>query len=145
MLLALPFLALSLLSVTPQTQDEQALQKFYSEIWSPYCKGNSLLECPSGQATELRDRIRQAREAGMSFDQIKADLEVEYGKSLSMTPQVGARGRMAYWIPWIALFAIFGVLAWYWKSRIRTQDLKPTATSEKLSDEIESQIAERLK
>jgi cytochrome c-type biogenesis protein CcmH/NrfF len=134
-----------LLAVAPQTAQDQELQKFYSEVWSPYCKGNSLLECPSGQADKLRQKIRLARESGRSFENIRAELEQEYQQSLRMTPQSGVRGKLAYAIPWLALMAILIVLVFYWRARVRPQGSIKVRSSQPLPHDIQNEIEERMR
>ena len=138
-------LSLLLFSLTPQSPEEQDLQKFYSEIWSPYCKGNSLLECPSGQAENLRLRIRAERAEGKTFSMIRAGLENEYKSSLRMTPEMGARGRMAYLIPWVALLSILIVLFFYWRSRMRPATETLQSKASQLPDSVEAEIEERMR
>jgi cytochrome c-type biogenesis protein CcmH/NrfF len=64
-------------------------------IWSPYCKGVSLLECPSSQAEKLREEIYARLEAGESTDQIIDSLNVRYGNQLRMQPSSSGRESLA--------------------------------------------------
>lgn len=130
---------------TPQSTEDQALQKFYSDIWSPYCKGNSLQECPSGQAEALRQKIREAHARGESFESIRKRLEQEYQKPLRMLPEANFRGKLAYSIPWIALLGIVLALFAYWKTRIRSPEPLNKADNSTLSSELEKEIADRMK
>jgi len=137
--------SLFVIANAPQTAEDQVLQKFFTDIWSPYCKANSLQECPSGQAEDLRQRIREAHAKGESFESIRRRLEQEYQKPLRMMPEANWRGKLAYSIPWVAILAIVIALFAYWKSRIRTpQSTTPTGGAV-LSSEVEKEIAERMK
>lgn len=133
----------------PLTADEQSLQRFYGEIWSPYCRGNSLLECPSGQAEDLRQKIRQQYEAGRPLDEIKASLEQTYGGKLTMKPEEGFRGSLAYSIPWIAFILVALVLIVYWMKRVRRSVADPNppqvTSHAALSPELERDLKERLR
>ena len=66
---------------TPQDPSD-----FFSRIWSPYCKGVSLLECPSGQAEDLRKEIRARVNAGENIDVIFSEINQKHDNKLRMTP-----------------------------------------------------------
>jgi len=138
-------LCLFFIANAPQNAEDQALQKFYSDIWSPYCKGNSLQDCPSGQAEILRQKIREAHAQGESFESIRRRLEQEYQKPLRMMPESNLRGKLAYSIPWIALLGIVISLFVYWRTRIRTPATEARAPTASLSADLEKEIAERMK
>ena len=125
--------------------NDQTIQKFLSETWSPYCKGNSLLDCPSSQAEELRQSIRHQYEQGKSLDEIKVELEKVYGDKLKMTPDSNWRGELAYVLPWLAFCLCIGAVILFWRRKKKNPSLKvinpSTATS---SSTIEKEIQERL-
>ncbi len=83
---------------------EQQAQTLFRDIWSPYCKGVSLLECPSSQAENLRSIIRQKLQAGEKPETIMATLKTEFGNTLRMQPAFEGRESLAYTIPWITFF-----------------------------------------
>ncbi len=113
-------------------------------IWSPYCKGISLLECPSSRAEELRDSIRSEWEAGKSVADIKVQLRSSYGNQLRMEPETSLRGQLAYAIPWIAFLMTSILVGIYWRKRTKPtigpqSSLQSPKTSEVL-DEIERRL-----
>lgn len=112
--------------------DTQELKDFYQRVWSPYCKGNSLLECPSGLAEDLRDELRKRYQGGASLADLELYLVERYGNQIKMLPEKGERGMRAYWIPWLLVFFTLWGLALFWRKRIR----KPN--SEKSSAGLES-------
>lgn len=133
-------------------RDPQELQAFFQRVWSPYCKGNSLLECPSGQAIELRDTLKAAYEGGASFVELEAQLKQMYGDQIYMEPPSNWRGQLAYTLPWIAFFIVVTGLFFFWKKRTRDplsqqpatpNSSRPIADSEELR-RIEEEIQERL-
>ncbi len=144
-MLALVFSMLFIANAPPQSVEDQALHQFYSDIWSPYCKGNSLQDCPSGQADDLRQKIRQAYMQGESFESIRRRLEQEYQKPLRMMPEANWRGKLAYSIPWLAILGIVLALFAYWKTRIHAPSPTARSASSTLSTDLEKEIAERMK
>lgn len=136
-------------------ESEQTLNEFYQKVWSPYCKGNSLLECPSSQAEELRDELGKRYEAGASLDELRVFLKQLYGDQVRMEPENNLRGLLAYLIPWLAFMFVAVGLYFYWQKRIRprkkssqqTETKKPgsaSQTSNENQKEIEEELRERL-
>lgn len=136
-------------------ESEQTLNEFYQKVWSPYCKGNSLLECPSGQAEELRDELGKRYEAGASLDDLRVFLKGIYGDQVRMEPENNLRGLLAYLIPWLAFIFVAVGLYFYWQKRIRPRkkSVEKARASEMNSKheassanqkEIEEELRERL-
>ncbi|MGA0162636.1 MAG: cytochrome c-type biogenesis protein [Bdellovibrionota bacterium] len=121
------------------------LNDLMKNIWSPYCKGISLLECPSSKAEELRDSIRVEFESGKSIAEIKASLRSRYGNQLRMEPETQGRGQLAYMIPWIAFLIAAILIAIYWRKR--TKPVSSSLTNEKSaeSNEVLEEIERRLR
>ncbi|TVQ77677.1 MAG: hypothetical protein EA369_08820 [Bradymonadales bacterium] len=125
----------------------QDLKLFYQRVWSPYCKGNSLLECPSGTAEALRDEIRRRYEAGASFEELEAFLIDRYGSEVKMLPTEDFRGSLAYSIPYVLFYLALLFLVIYWASRIRSLSQSKASTHDAPNQprrEIESELDERL-
>lgn len=87
---------------TSNTLTQERANELFQNIWSPYCKGVSLLECPSGQAENLRQKVREQIELGASDQEIQDNLLNIYGASLRMVPSSSGRESLAYSLPWIA-------------------------------------------
>lgn len=124
-------------------EEEVELNQFMGNVWSPYCKGISLLECPSGQAEDLRKQVRQLHQEGASIDEIQGALRAEYGNEIRMTPPDQGRGNLAYSLPWIAFILVCIFVAIYWSRRGRKpkekklqQDVS-TEERQKIESEIE--------
>ncbi|MBN8555678.1 MAG: cytochrome c-type biogenesis protein CcmH [Deltaproteobacteria bacterium] len=108
------FLFLALISAAPSSQDPYEL---FGQIWSPYCKGNSLLECPSSQAQELREEIVLRMKNGEKSEDLLKELNARYDNKLRMTPKGEGRESLAYIVPWILfVLGIFSVLI-FWKRK----------------------------
>lgn len=125
---------------TPPSEDPAEL---FRKIWSPYCKGISLLECPSSQAEDLRMLIRREMQSGKTQAEVWEDLQKKYGDQLRMVPDAGGRESLAYWLPYIAFsLAALGTLV-FWlrrkKSRPAQSESKKQATA-KVSEALQERI-----
>jgi cytochrome c-type biogenesis protein CcmH/NrfF len=125
-------------SLTPQQEEAAKLMK---EIWSPYCKGNSLLECPSSKAEDLREEIYARMQSGESREQVIESLKGRYGDSLTMSPGTSGREGWAHRLPWI--FSALGVLlvAIFWLTRPRK---RPPPQRIQIDDKMKEKILREL-
>lgn len=128
---------------------DEKINEFYQRVWSPYCPGNSLLECPSSQAEELREELKRRYQAGQSMTELENFLKSTYGDRVRMEPPKTFRGSLAYFIPWLAFLIVLIFLAFYWKKRIRPLKKIKTNTEAPAQQnphqtEIEKQIEEEL-
>jgi len=126
-------------------QPQEAAQKL-KNIWSPYCKGISLLECPSSQAEKLREEIYSRMAGGESFDAIFTDLNARYDNSLRMSPEGSGRESLAYWLPWIAFAIVISLVTLIWRKK--SAPPSPAATQPLSSDlqaKIERDLNDQLK
>lgn len=127
-------LSFQFIDVTAAEGDKS--QDLFRQIWSPYCKGVSLLECPSSQAQQLRDEIRHRLEAGEKSEDVLTELQSKYGDKLRMEPKAAGRELLAFVIPWIMLLiAAVGVLIFWILRKKKTKNqaappLQPAASSE---------------
>ena len=91
----------------PATSGAAASEDGYTmELWtglmSPFCPGRLLIDCPSGQAEALRQRIAQEEAAGRSRDDVVAGIYDEYGEIIWQAPRAVGFGWAAYVIPGVA-------------------------------------------
>lgn len=136
-----------LISANPGETPED-LQALLKNIWSPYCKGISLLECPSGQAEKLRDEIRARYFAGETIEVIKKDLAATYGGQLRMLPTKDGREGLAYWLPYVLfVLGIAAVSTIWWRTRKRKVEAPavPSSAASSVSPEMLEKIESRLK
>ncbi len=132
---------LSLFSLALYAEESgEVMQK----IWSPYCKGVSLLECPSSKAETLRAEIRQRMGSGETFESVFADLSQRYGPSLRMAPETSGREGLAYWLPYIlfGFIAVGVVIFWIRRGRQPKKAASPLRSIQ--NPQIESQILKDL-
>ncbi len=119
----------------------------FRKIWSPYCKGVSLLECPSSQAEDLRNEIRRRINNGEKMDIIWTDLQAKYGNQLRMDPDQGGRENLAYSIPYIGIGVVITLLALFWLSRRSGRKKLPmnVEAPSQISKDMENKILKDLK
>lgn len=74
-------------------------KEIYYQIYSPYCPGRALADCPTEQATKLKDRIINELEAGKSKDAILGGLYSEFGDRIRAVPAAEGFGLLVWVIP----------------------------------------------
>lgn len=106
--------------------DARARGLFHS-LMSPYCPGSLLAECPSSQATVLRDSVRARLVRGQSDEQIRQDLVAVYGSEILASPPFEGLGTLT----WLGAGAIFlgglGVAAGWLRWRRTPGSVSPQA------------------
>lgn len=119
----------ALLTAVPAGAAEDS---YYYELWnglmSPFCPGRSLMDCPSGQATELREWIQAQDEAGQSRDAVETALYERFGDAILQAPRAEGFGLAAYLVPMVAILFGTGVVATFLiRQRRRAQPAEPAA------------------
>lgn len=130
--------ALALLSASPQEDPYEV----FRQIWSPYCKGNSLLECPSSQAQELREQIILRMKNGEKGEDLLKEINAQFDNKLRMTPKTEGRESLAYILPWVLFFIGVGFVLLFWKKRKR--NAPHTSTSHRVDSNIQNKILRDL-
>ena len=92
-------------NVVADNIDRTAAQ-FFDTVMSPYCPGRTLSACPSDDARILRDEIRAKLAAGVSADEVQAQLKTRFG-NISGEPDGAGASKMAY--VGIIVFFVLGV------------------------------------
>jgi cytochrome c-type biogenesis protein CcmH len=85
--------------------DRQANQ-IYQQVFSPFCPGRSLNDCPSSKAHDLKKEMRQKLEQGIAPDVVLEQVFQQYGDQYRAVPQYAGFGRLVWWAP--ALFLALG-------------------------------------
>ncbi len=144
-----PFLVLVLLVVLAgpaAAAPEDVANRLSNEIMSPFCPGVTLHDCPSKEADDLRERIRNWSAEGWSEDQIMTELTAEYGPGISAVPP-GDVGVLAPWVlpALVAAGGLFftGALARRW-TRAREEDRKREGLEERRALRISPEQRHRL-
>ncbi len=81
-----------------ETLDREATQ-IYQQVFSPFCPGRSLNDCPSSKATELKTEMRQKLESGVSSDEILKDVFARYGDKYRTVPRFQGVGALVWLVP----------------------------------------------
>jgi cytochrome c-type biogenesis protein CcmH/NrfF len=76
------------------------------DLMSPFCPGRSLAECPSPQADQLRLWIIEQARAGVTREEVEAELAANFGDQIRQTPRAEGIGLVAYAVP--AGFVVVG-------------------------------------
>ena len=96
------------------TLKEEALDReattLYQQVFSPFCPGRSLNDCPSSKAAELKDQMRAELEAGKAPEVILNEVFRKFGDQYRAVPQFTGVGIFVWLVP-IAFVAIGLMLA----------------------------------
>jgi cytochrome c-type biogenesis protein CcmH/NrfF len=116
----------------------------YQQVFSPFCPGRSLNDCPSSKAGELKDEMRAELEAGKSPEVILNEVFQKYGDQYRAVPQFSGVGVLVWLVP-IGFVAIgFAVAVGVSISRKRTSSASVASQKPALSAEEERRIQEEL-
>lgn len=141
-------LAAGLLAAAPApAADDSYAMDLYTGLMSPYCPGRALLDCPSGQAAELRDWIAVQEQEGRPRGEVEAELYARYGDVILQAPRVEGFGLVAYLLPIVA-FLIGGAIVWVFMRRQAAAGAGAAASPlprVPLDPELERRIDEELR
>lgn len=125
----------------PADQEGRA-QKIFDTVFSPFCPGRLLRDCPTFKATDLKNTIRSSVAAGRSDEEIVADLVNAYGNSIKALPEKHGFGLVAWVAPF--LFFLGGLcLLWAWLKRSRGQEVATTAQAS-INPDMQAKIDREL-
>jgi cytochrome c-type biogenesis protein CcmH/NrfF len=79
-------------------------QRIEGQVWSPYCPGRLLIDCPTTQASELRAEISRRIARGQSSDDVMRWIRLNYGNEAIARPS--GHDTVLIWSFPVALFAI---------------------------------------
>lgn len=116
----------------------------YQQVFSPFCPGRSLNDCPSSKAGELKDEMRAQLEAGKSGEEILQGVFQKYGDQYRAVPKFAGVGILVWLVP--ASFVVVGLVVAVSLS-IRKKRGAPSAANaptSPLSAEDERRIQEEL-
>jgi cytochrome c-type biogenesis protein CcmH/NrfF len=121
-----------------ESQEEIALRahRMSREVMSPFCPGRTLADCPSPDATRLREQIRDQLAAGVNEATVRSELEQLYGDAVIGVPRTG----LGWALPSLLLLLGAGALAFALR-RLSTSTPDPTPV---VSAELESELDREL-
>ena len=91
----------SLVEPTHSPEIEAMAGEIFGEVLSPFCPGRMLNDCPSGNASQLKEKIRTDLSSGKDREEILDELYAVYGTSIRAAPTTEGFG----WFAWITPFA----------------------------------------
>jgi cytochrome c-type biogenesis protein CcmH/NrfF len=116
----------------------------YQQVFSPFCPGRSLNDCPSSKAGELKDEMRAELEAGKSPEVILNEVFQKYGDQYRAVPQFSGLGVLVWLVP-IGFVAIgLAVAVGVSISRKKTASVAVSQNKPALSADEERRIQEEL-
>lgn len=130
--------------VRAQANVDQAADRLFNTVMSPYCPGKLLATCGSSQADTLRQEIRQDLSAGTPADEIEAGLYYRFGDSIRSEPQASGVGLVAWVFPAVLLLGTGAWLVlWLRRARPAAEDPAPAlAVSPQMRDRLDDELLE---
>jgi len=126
-----------------QTNVDEAADRLFNHVMSPYCPGKLLATCGSGQADTLRQEIRRDLAAGKTADAIEAELYYRFGDSIRSEPQTTGVGLVAWVVPAVLLIAS-GAWLVTWLRRARQPDASPADVAPAAPRELIGRLDDEL-
>jgi cytochrome c-type biogenesis protein CcmH len=116
----------------------------YQQVFSPFCPGRSLNDCPSSKAAELKDEMRAELEAGKSPEVILQEVFQKYGDQYRAVPPFAGVGMLVWLVPIGFVVIGLGIAVAVSNSRKRSAAAPLKSTPSHLSEEDERRIQEEL-
>jgi len=135
-------------AATPDALKGEALDReatnLYQQVFSPFCPGRSLNDCPSSKAGELKDQMRAELEAGKAPEVILNEVIQKFGEQYRAVPRFAGVGMFVWLVP--IGFVVVGLLIAAGLSirRNRNQATRPDVSTPALSTEDEQRIRDEL-
>jgi cytochrome c-type biogenesis protein CcmH len=82
--------------------------ELYQQVFSPFCPGRSLNDCPSSKAQDLKLEMRKQLEGGMTPEQVLEGVFSKFGDQYRAVPRYDGFGKLVWWAP--LGFIILGAL-----------------------------------
>jgi len=88
--------------------DRQSYE-LYQQVFSPFCPGRSLNDCPSSKAHELKLEMRAQLENGVPPQTILEGVFAKFGEKYRAVPAYQGFGKLVWWVP--LGFVLIGLVA----------------------------------
>ena len=125
---------------------EAKAKAIFEDVFSPFCPGRSLNDCPSSNAHELKDQIRSELKAGKEPEAILQSIFTQYGEQYRALPKPSGIGIFAWALPgaFLLIGAVIILLTTKKRKVIPTtaQPMAPAKIDSKIASEIEAVLKE---
>jgi cytochrome c-type biogenesis protein CcmH/NrfF len=120
------------------------LEEITDLIMSPGCDYiYTLTNCPSAQAAQMKELIKDRLAKGESKESILAYFESVYGPKILAQPAKKGFYFVAWWFPYFLLLDVFilvGIFLFLWRRKSNTKE-----TSDNINPEIESLLEDEVR
>ena len=123
-----------------QQQIDKAANEIYNTVMSPFCPGQLLANCPSAQAADLRESVKEQLAAGVTKDEVLEGLYAVWGEEILGAP----RGAVAWIVP-IGVLALGALLLIFWLARssrnVSTNDLQRSGLDVAAEQRLQTELS----
>ena len=123
--------------------DKQSYE-MYQQVFSPFCPGRSLNDCPSSKAHELKAEMRTKLEQGVPEQEILNEVFARFGDKYRAVPLFEGFGRMVWLAPLAFLTLGFVIALGVVLRRKKTVSTLRRSPESVLSAEMEREIESEL-
>ena len=125
---------------------DKSAYSVYQQIFSPFCPGRSLNDCPSSKAHDLKMELREQLASGVSEQEVLDEVFKKYGDKYRAIPQYAGFGKLVWWIPlgFILLGGAVVLARSTGRGRDSHQGSRQSEETVSLSSEVEAQIEKEL-
>jgi cytochrome c-type biogenesis protein CcmH/NrfF len=129
---------------SPEQLDRKAYD-LYQKVFSPFCPGRSLNDCPSSKAQELKAEMRSKLESGVPPEAILEEVFQTFGQKYRAIPQYSGVGKLVWWVP-LGFLGIGFIIVMFTAFRKKVagsagQDTQATPLPPGASEEVERELA----
>ena len=121
-------------------QIEKDANEIYNTVMSPFCPGRLLANCPSTQAADLRESVKEQLAAGATKDEVLEGLYAVWGEEILGAP----RGPVAWMVP-IGVLVLGALLLLVWLGRtgrhMRAAEPQPTALDTGAEQRLQAELS----
>jgi cytochrome c-type biogenesis protein CcmH len=116
----------------------------YQQVFSPFCPGRSLNDCPSSKAAELKDQMRAELEAGKAPEVILNEVFQKFGDQYRAVPQFAGVGMFVWLVPIAFVVVGLAIAVGVSISRKKSSSASVAPTTPSLSPDDERRVREEL-
>ncbi len=136
------------LAAQPAFAADEVAASWHYDVWnsmmSPYCPGRSLLDCPSEQATELRNWIADQEKAGRRREDVEEQVYQQFGDVVLQAPRATGFGLAAYVTPIVGVVVGAFVLAIFLRRQASAARQTPAPAAAPPDPELDRIIDEEM-